>query len=204
MSSATLPSTPASPASPSLRPALVVIAVAVVIVLGGSALALAGSGSARPSASHGPARKVPGSKLEAQPAAGVISKIASGGEPPSDVTSSLAVPAGSTFVSDKNDSAGVGQFDKTVVISVDAPESEVRAFYIHLLSEEKWVSQSLTSPSPGESEIIAERNATDGYQWGVGIVAKPVRTVVSPALGGGSGAARTTVSMELYQVQDAS
>lgn len=196
---------PAPPPLPSIRPALVVVGLAVFIVLAGSVLALVGTSSARPAASHAPARRIPGTRLGAQPATAVIAHIAAGGEPPADVVAALAVPAGSRYLGKDVESRGVSQFDSSVRLSVPDPEGAVRNFYLKLLSDEHWVSSSLTSPHKGASEIIAQRNGSDGYQWRVGIVMSGVRTVVAPALAGDDASpARTTLSIELYQVEDAS
>lgn len=189
---------------PSLRPALVVVAIAVVIVLGGAVLALVGTPSAHPAASSGGTTRVPGSSLRAEPARALLAHIASGGEPPSDVVSSLAVPAGSTYLGKSVEDRGVSQFDREVRVSVPAPERAVRGFYLRLLSEEHWTLDSITTPSTGSAQLIAERSGSDGYQWRVGIVLRGVATVVSPALAGGGSPARTTVSLQLYQVGDAS
>lgn len=189
---------------PSLRPALIVVALAVLIIVGGAALAIAGTSSARP-ASSGPLRSVPGSKLGAQSAKAVLAHIAAGGEPPADVSDALAVPAGSRYLGKSEGSAAIGPFDWTVKLSVDDPEAEVRTFYLKLLSEEHWVTRSITTPSRGSTEIIAERNGSDGYQWDVGLILSGVHTIVSPALAGGGGSAeRTNYTIELYQVEDAS
>jgi hypothetical protein len=188
-----------------MRPAAIVLGLALLIVIGGSALALAGSSSAHPAASSGPSHTVPGSALRAQSAASVLSRIEQGGEPPPDVTDALAIPAGSVYISKGDEDRGIGQYDESVEISVNAPEAEVAKFYRELLNEEKWTLNSLTSPAVGSSELIAQRNGSDGYQWRVGIVVRGVHVTVSPALGGsGSSAARSTVSLQLYQVEDAS
>lgn len=193
------------PKSPSLRPALVVLAVAVVIVGGGSALALVGAPSHHPVASQAKSSKVPGAKLRAQPARAVLDRIAASGEPPADIVAALAVPAGSRYLGKRVNDRGLTQFDRTVKISVDAPVREVRTFYVRLLSQRHWVTSSITTPSGGGSEVIATKAGSDGYQWTVGIVMKGVSTVVSPALGGaGASPVRTTASIELYQVGDAS
>ncbi len=180
------------------------VAIAVVIVLGGAVLALLGTSSARPAASGGATTRVPGSSLRAEPARALLARIASGGEPPPDVVSSLAVPAGSTYLGKRVEDRGVSQFDREVRVSVPAPERAVRSFYLHLLSEEHWTLDSITSPAKGSAELIAERSGSDGYQWRVGIVLRGIATVVSPALAGGGSPARTTVALQLYQVGDAS
>ncbi|MHB1987088.1 MAG: hypothetical protein ACYCSF_03760 [Acidimicrobiales bacterium] len=205
MSPSSRPPEPPAARSPSLRPALVVVAIAIVIVVGGAVLALAGTGSARSDAPVGPPPAVPGSKLGAESAGRFLSHIASDKEPPSDVINSLAVPAGSRYVDRHLLDRGVGQFDRSVEFSVDATARSVRNFYVRLLSDERWVTNSITEPRAGTSEIIAQRSASDGYQWRVGLIIAGVRTIVAPALAGAAASpVGTTVTMELYQVEDAS
>jgi hypothetical protein len=205
VSTTTRPSGASGRPSPSLKPALVIVLIALVIVVGGAALALVGTSSARPSASKGPANVVPGSKLRAQSAALLIAHIASAGEPPLDVIDSLAVPAGSSYLGKTDLDSGLDVFNRRVEISVNAPEAEVKTFYLKLLSEQKWVTNSITSPKTGSTEILAQRNGSDGYQWGVGLNLTGVGALVAPALAGSGGsAAKTTISMTIYQVEDAS
>ncbi len=184
---------------------MIIIAIAACIVLGGSALALIGTASAHPTVTGGKVLTVPGSKLKAQPAGELIARIAYDEEPPADVTDALAVPVGSQYVGKANHDRGVGPFDRSVAVTVGDSEAEVKAFYLGLLNEEKWVTDSDTEPAPGATEIIATRSGSDGYQWRVAVTLTPVHSVVAPALGGGSeSAARTNVTIAIYQVEDAS
>lgn len=185
---------------------MIVLAIAVVIVLGGVVLAVVGTPSASRSAGSGPLRTVPGSPIRAVSAATVIARIASGGAPPHDVIDALALPSGSTYVTKTNSDRGVGPFDRSVEIAANYPEKSVATFYEKLLSDEKWSTNSIgTAGSVGTTEIIATRSASDGYQWRVVVTTRPVGAVVAPALAGGSqSAARTRIVLALYEVEDAS
>ncbi|MHB8244871.1 MAG: hypothetical protein ACYDGN_05855 [Acidimicrobiales bacterium] len=190
---------------PSLRPAMIILAVAVFIVLGGTVLALVGGSTARPGTSTGIASAVPGSRLRAQGARTFLAHISSQGEPPANIVDALAVPAGSRYLGRFNADRGVSQFDRKVKFSVAAPESEVRTFYLKFLSQQKWVLESLSARSANSTEIIAQRSGTDGYEWRVGLIATSTSPLISPALaGGGPAAPETTVTMALYQVGEAS
>lgn len=203
MSSVSAPSRRTSP--PSVKPALVVVGLALTVILLGGVVAVIGGSSAHPSASSGPSSVVPGSSLRAQSAAPLLSRIESAGEPPAAIVRSLAVPKGSTYLAKANKADGNGPFDSEVRISVPAPETATATFFRQLLSEERWVLQSQTSPSSGSTELIAQKGAADGYDWNVGITMTSTRPVVAPALGGsGASPARTTVVLELQQVEDAS
>lgn len=192
---------------PSLKPALVVVAVALSIVIFGAVIALVGTPSAQPAGSPvtSHVEKLAGSGLPAVPARSVLSHIASAGEPPADIVSSLYVPAGSRYLSKRVESRGVSQFDSSISLSVPAPEAKVRSFFLKVLSHGQWTTNSISSPHKGASELIAERAGSDGYQWRIGITASGEHTLVAPALAGeATSPARTRVSIQLYQVEDAS
>lgn len=190
-------------AGPSLKPALVVLGLAILLVVGGALLSIVGSTRAPTGAIPGPVGRLPGAHLRSQPAAPLVARIAANGEPPADITRALYVPAGSRYVGTYDDSAGIGPFDRTVYLSVSDPEKAVAAFFQRMLSDEKWVTSSISHPSSGSTEVLATHSSADGYQWSVGIISKGVGELVSPALaGGGASAARTNVSIELYQVED--
>jgi hypothetical protein len=182
-----------------------VVGIAVVLVFGGGALALLGSSSSRPAPLTGRAKQIPGTSIRAEPAAPLLAHIARSGQPPADVTGALAVPAGSRYLGAKVLDRGVSQFDRSISVSVDAPASQVATFFEKALSAGHWISSSITSPSPGATEIISMRSASDGYQWRVGVTVTPVKVTVAPALAGSSdSAARALASIQLYQVADAS
>ena len=84
---------------PSLRPALVVLACAVVLSFGGFAVALIGGGQAAPSIVTGLGTPVPGVNLSAVGASQVLRRISNGGTPPRDVLEALVVPNGARIVS---------------------------------------------------------------------------------------------------------
>ncbi|MGH9297233.1 MAG: hypothetical protein ACRDZP_04575 [Acidimicrobiales bacterium] len=192
---------------PSLRPALLLILIPAVILAFGVALALAPSSGGRDARTiqPGPSRVVAGSNLRAEPAASVIAHIARGGEPPPDVVAAVDVPAGSRYLAKLDSDAGVSQFDRSVLLSIDEPEADVRTFYLRDLSAHKWVLNGLTAPAKGSTQIIAQRNGSDGYEWRLGIALKSVSTLVTPALGGAGGApVRTKITVRLFQIADAS
>lgn len=193
-------------AGPSLRPALVVVGLALLIVVLGGVLALAGTRSARPlPAGAGPARTVPGSSIKAQSARLVLSHVASDGEPPADVVDSLAVPAGASYLRAHDYDRGVAPFDRAVVLRAGYRERAVERFYVRLLSEEHWTVTRLGNPAGGRTDLVAEKSASDGYEWRVVLVLTSEHGAVSPALaGGGSSAVATRVELALYEVEDAS
>lgn len=191
--------------SPSLRPALAVVALAASILVLGGILALVGTASARPRpAGSGAGRTVAGSSIRAQPARLVLSHIISAGEPPRDIIDALGVPAGATYLGRHEYDRGLDAFDRAVELSAAYSERAVQRFYLQLLSEKHWTLSKLVS-SGGGVDIVAEMNGGDGYQWRAVLVLRSEHQVVSPALAGeGSSGLRTRIELALYQVEDAS
>lgn len=193
-----------APRRPSLRPALLVVALALAILVAGGALALVTSSNGRSSggsALSGTSTALPGTAVRAESARSLIAHIASAGEPPGNIVAGLEVPVGSRYLSTRVNDRGVSQFDKTVELSAPDPERALRRFFLALLSQRRWVVTSISTPARGAVEILAKKGGDDGYEWNVGIEVRPVHTLVSPALSGSDRSPSSShVSIELYQV----
>ncbi len=195
-------SRPREPRRPPVGPAAAVLGLAVLIVALGSIVALIGTGSAR----DGGVRLgsvVPGVTLRSLPAGGVLRHVEEPGEPPSDVVSDLRIPAGSRYEGNKKADKGVDQFDRSIMLSVPAPASEVKSFYLKELARAHWHLQ-FNGRAAGGIELLAQQNGNDGYAWGVAIQVMSVDPTLTPALSGGSDTSTSKVVMTVYQVGDAS
>lgn len=181
------------------------VAIAVVVVVGGLGLSFIGrGGGSAPVASSG---RLPGSPLDGAPAAGDLAVIASGGEPPADVLSSLSVPAGATLDGHHDTDALLAPFDRSISLSVQAPPADVVDFYKVELPHGGW--SVLGAPSKtgggGGTELFYQRAGRDGYEWEAVVIVTPVTPSLSPALGGGDQTAPTSLlELNLVQVEDAS
>jgi hypothetical protein len=188
--------------SPSVGPAAIVLGIAVVIVVFGAVVALAGSSSA-----HAPASQlgtsVPGVPFRAIPAQSDLAHIESGGEPPPDVLKALTVPSVSKYVGDSNDGADLDQYEESVTFAVPATSTSVADFYRKELPAARW-SMQFDGLANGDTELIGQRNGSDGYQWRVAVVITSVNPTLSPALAGSNDTSTSSVEMTLYQVGDAS
>ncbi len=190
------------PRSPSLGPAVIVIALAVVILGAGAAVALIGTSSAHPATTQ-LGTNVPGVPFRAIAASPDLRQVEGGGEPPPDVVKALTVPANSHYVGYANEDAEAGQFDRSVTFSVPATPATVATFYAKELPGGSW-SLQFNGKADGDLELIGQRSGSDGYQWRVAIVITTVNPTLSPALAGSNQTSTSSVVMTLYQVEDAS
>jgi hypothetical protein len=188
---------------PSLRPAFVVLACALVLTLGGFAVALVGSGQAAPSIVTGLGTPVPGVSLSAIGASPVLQRISSGGVPPRDVLEALVVPDGARIVSTTAQDAGVDQYDRSIYFEVGTGSTELVKFYRTELKRARWkLLGTYPLPSAG-TEVLAQRTGSDGYEWEVGVVVTPANPAISPSLAGdGQTSAVMGLRLRLFEVPD--
>jgi hypothetical protein len=188
---------------------MLLLLVPVVILGAGVALSLAGARSARSGGpgdtSHQAAHRIPGTSVLAVGSAPYLAHVAANGEPPADVIRAIGVPKASHYLGKSVADASVSQFDRSIRIVAGVEVGVARRFFEKDLSFEHWVLQSISAPSAGTTELIAQRNGSDGYQWRLGITLRGTSGLVTPALGGGAPSTpRTDVTLRLYQVADAS
>jgi hypothetical protein len=196
---------------PSVGPALIVVGIAFAIVVGGVALSFAtggwGPGSAGAGSAGGGAATVraPGSALGGVSASRVLAAVASEGQPPAGIRSSLVVPAGARLTGHADHDNGAGTFDRAVTLAVDASPSQVVTFYRALMPRRGWGLLPQGVARAGQStELFYERAGADGYYWEVSVTVTPVLPSLSPALGGGDQTAPTSrLVLDVVQVADA-
>ena len=190
---------------PSLKPALIVLACAVVVTFGGLVVSLVESGTPAKSVVTGLGTPVPGVNLSAVSAAQVLRRISSGGTPPSDILTALVVPDQARILSTTSQDAGVDQYDRSISFQVDTKSSELVKFYVSELKRANW-SLLGTYPLPGSAtEVLARKSSSDGYQWEVGVVVTPVNPSISPSLaGGGQTSPVMGLRLRLFEVPDSS
>lgn len=181
------------PRGPSLRPALVVVAVAVAIV------AIFGLGSLF----HGgapPARQapvvVPASPLPSIPAGHALRPIEISGAPPRDVLASVVLPRGASVVS-ASPWNRTTQFSASMGFGIHQSQERVIDFYRLQLRARGWSIQDVgpARGAHGAIEVLAQRASSDGWFWEMGVVVSP--TSFTP-----KGAETTRFSLELFQKTD--
>jgi hypothetical protein len=191
--------------APSLRPALIVLACAVVVTFGGVAVALVGSGQSPPATVSGLATPVPGVNISAVVASGVLQRIAGGGTPPSDVLGALVVPQGARIGSTTTEDAGVDQYDRSISFQLSTTSGELVKFYQTELKRARWSMLGTYQVAGQGTEVLAQRAGSDGYEWEVGVSVKPVNPAISPSLAGdGQTSATMRLTLRLFEVPDGS
>lgn len=199
---------------PSLKPALVVVGLAVFVVLGGIVLSFAtggwtasagGTGATGVTGGAPPATHLAGTTIAAVSAAGDLAVIASDGQPPADIRDTLVVPAGARLTGHEDIDDDLGPFDRAVYLSVDALPAQVVSFFRVALERQGWglLPGGVTSGNDTEEQIF-EKAGSDGYYWQVAVTVTTVAAPLTPAIAGGAQTAPTSrVELELVQVEDA-
>ena len=156
-----------------MRPALVVGAIAIVILLAFSI------GSAFTHVSNAPSPKlhgssvVKGTSLRAMSAARGLSVIDQDGQPPANVVDAITLPVGAVRGATTDPGAG-STFDQEVQFSVHASEGAVLGFYKTELKVFGWdtVTSGPASHQAGQ-QIVGQLAGDDGYYWQLGVIVSP-------------------------------
>jgi hypothetical protein len=174
----------------SRRPALIVLALAVLILVLGIIGSVVATGTSSPTTQS--TVRIDGKVVALTPATSALASIAGGGQPPTDIISKLAVPANSTFVHMQNSDQGVSQFDRTVFFTTHLSQSQVIDTFRAALPRLGW-NVIYHGPQTGGTgtEVLAKRGSSDGFYWETGVV-------VSPTTSAGT----TPYSVEVFELSD--
>lgn len=169
------PQRPPTPGGFSLRPAMVVLGLAVFIVVAFVSLGLLSSSSPAPVKTSGAPKAVPGSTLRAEPAAKALHAIVASAEPPANILNAVRMPVGSVRISHKNNAAGVGQFDAQVTFRSDDSQGALLAFFAATMHQHGWevFDKGPSANDPGALEVLGKLAGTDGYYWEMGATIPP-------------------------------
>jgi hypothetical protein len=174
-------------------PALIVLGLAVVILLGGVVGGILTGGST-------PTFHVPqvtltdGTHIAVSPATDRLRAIEANGEPPADILGNLGVLTNSKVDGTVNSDQNAAQFDRTVDLTSRLSQDQVAEAYQRVLKASGW-NVIFQGPAPqgaaGTTEVLARRGSGDGFYWEVGVV-------VSPTAPTGS----TPYSIEVFETPD--
>jgi hypothetical protein len=184
----------------SMRPAMIVLGLAVLILIVFVTIGILSSQAPVPVRVSGAPSAVPGTTLRAEPAAGLLSPIVEAGEPPANIRNAVAVPVGSRRLSHQDNSAdAAGQFDSQVVFRSDDSQDALLAFFAADMKLQGWqvFDRGPAANDPGALEILGKLAGSDGYYWEVGATVSPTTFVA-----GGPPHGQTDFTIRLLQEED--
>jgi hypothetical protein len=174
-------------------PALIVLGLAVVILLGGVVAGALTSGST-PTFRVRDVVLSDGTRVPVSPATDRLRAIEANGEPPADILGNLGVLTTSKVTGVLNSDQNAAQFDRTVHLTSPLAQEQVTEAYRRLLKATGW-NVIYDGPAPqgtgGTTEVLAKHGSGDGFYWEVGVV-------VSPTTPTGS----TPYSIEVFETPD--
>jgi hypothetical protein len=167
---ASRPQRPPTPGGISMRPAMVVLGLAVLILIVFVTIGILTSQSPQPVKSSSAPSAVSGTSLQAEAAAHLLSPIAIGGEPPDNIVNSVSVPVGSVRISHQNNAAGSGQYDAQVTFRSDSSQAALLTFFAADMKEQGWqvFDKGPAADDQGAFEVLGKLAGTDGYYWEMG------------------------------------
>lgn len=192
------PTAPGEPVAPVARArgprpaaALLVLAIAVVIVVGGVVASAFLSGGT-PVTSLRSVTIPDGTTVPLTPGDRSLRSIVSAGQPPADILGNLVVPTAATYLRTVDNSGGTSSFDETVSWTTGLAQTQVTDTFTTALPKLGW-QVIYTGPARGKAgrEVLAKHGSGDGYYWEVGVVASPTTS-----------AGTTPFSLELFQLSD--
>jgi hypothetical protein len=199
------PTTAAEPVRPapsggfSMRPAMLVVGLAALIVIAFIAIGFATNGKAVQTDTSKRIRVISGTPLRATRAAPALAVITQSGEPPSNILNSVSLPEGSTPVSHQDNGGGANQFDAQIGLLNNASQEALRTFYLSDMKAEGWkiLDVGPADHDPGALEVVGQRAGSDGFYWNMGAV------VSATTFGAGAPpAGHTHFTVRLFQVPD--
>ena len=200
------PQPPRRPPGPSTKPALIVLALTLVLFMVGVALELASGSQSRPSAAPTRIVTARGAVLHAVPARPLLKAIVSTAQPPDDLLNALAVPKDATPVPSSAIDLGVELYDRSLRFEVPASQRDVISFFRAELPALHWrrLSQGPTGTTGTQYLILEQHPASDGHEWDIGVTVWPTffsgQTPTSQAPVPATGT--TSFTLRLYSVSD--
>jgi hypothetical protein len=193
------PRRPPTPGGISMRPAMIVVGLAALILVVFVTIGIVSTQSPAPVKRSAAAVAVPGISLQAEPAAALLSPIVAAGEPPANILNAVSVPVGSVRVSHQDNSGGASQFDSQVVFRSGDSQAALLDFYAADMKLQGWqvFDRGAAANNPGAFEVLGKLAGSDGYYWEMGATISP--TAFRP---GGPARGATMFTVRLFQVPD--
>jgi hypothetical protein len=173
-------------------PAVIVLAIALVILIGGvtaSALATGGSNTLKIQS----VTLSDGTVVHVEPGTQALKPIVGNGNPPGDILAALAVPSGAKTTGSLNTDQNTTQFDRTVDFTSTLPAFKVQDFYQVFFKQLGWklIGNAPDSFQAGSTQLLAEKGSNNGFYWEAGVVVSPTTS-----------AGVTPFTLRLFEVPD--
>lgn len=183
----------------SIRPAMIVLGLGVLILAIFVTLGIVSSQPPAAVKTSGPPAEVPGSTLRAEPAALALTPIIIQGEPPNNIVNAVTLPAGAVRTSYQNNAAGSGQYDAQITLRSDDTQGALLNFYASEMKQLGWAvfDKGAAANDPNALEVLGKLAGTDGYYWEMGA------TISATTFGHGAPATGATdFTIRLFQQSD--
>ena len=169
------PLRPPPPGGFSIRPAMIVLGLGVLILAIFVTLGIVSTQTPAPVKTSGAPSAVPGSPLKAEPAAEALRPIVGSGEPPTNIINAVTVPVGSVRISHQNNAEGAGQYDAQVTMRSSDSQGSLLTFFAAAMHEQGWqvFDKGAAANNPGALEVLGKLAGTDGYYWEMGATIEP-------------------------------
>ncbi|HEY1651894.1 MAG TPA: hypothetical protein VGG09_08440 [Acidimicrobiales bacterium] len=169
------PLRPPTPGGFSIRPAMIVLGLGVLILAIFVTLGILSSHPPAPVKTSGAPSAVQGSPLRAQPADHALAPIIALGEPPTNIINAVSVPIGSVRISHVNNAAGSGQFDSQVTLRSTDSQGALLTFFAAEMHQQGWqiFDKGAAANDPGALEVLGKLAGSDGYYWEMGATISP-------------------------------
>ena len=157
----------------SMKPALIVGALAVVILVVFSLGAAMTHTPLAPTKTPKGSVAVKGSSLRAVSADKQLAVIESNGQPPANVLAAITLPVGAVRGVPTNPGQG-STYDQQVDFSVDASQEAVLSFYKTEMGDLGWrtVTSGPATRQPGQ-QMVGQIAGDDGFYWQLGVIVAP-------------------------------
>jgi hypothetical protein len=183
----------------SMKPAMIVLGLAVLILGVFIVAGILTSSPVQTTKTDKAPSAVPGSSVRALPAAPDLSVITASGQPPSNILNAVSIPTGAVRISHQNNSAASDQYDAQIGLRSDDSQGALQAFYARDMKRQGWqiFEQGPADHDPGGTEVLGKLAGSDGFYWEMGAVIS--RTTFGPH---DPPAGLTDFTIRLFQVPD--
>ncbi|HEY6474310.1 MAG TPA: hypothetical protein VIY26_15560 [Acidimicrobiales bacterium] len=169
------PVRPPTPGGFSIRPAMIVLGLGVLIIAVFVTLGLVSTHPPAPVKTTGAPAKVPGTPLRSEPAALALTPIIVQGEPPTNIINAVTLPTGAVRISHQNNAAGSGQYDAQITLRSTHTQGALLTFYAAEMHQLGWqvFDKGAAANDPNALEVLGKLAGTDGYYWELGATISP-------------------------------